>query len=298
MQIHLHQTQWREFPNGISADGQVFAIPDIHGRARVLAAALDHVAGLPAPPQMSRHLVFNGDITDRGKENFAAIDLVLSAQIRNGRRIVTFGNHDGMLLDGLDLPLSSGAFRFWHDNGGYAMLDELACGGTGSPQELRRKLHARLPRTWLERLRAKLDGDFRSHFVSGDLLFVHAGIPGYGREGNRNAADLDRFLAQPLPGATQLASPKHHWAWIRPGSPDWTGRWDRDGRRVIVHGHTCEYEGPITSDDEIFGAIDKIRTERRISLDLFGIRGGRLAVFEAIMGRYRLHVFEDRLLRA
>ena len=287
-------TEWRDFPGDTRAEGQVFAIGDVHGRADLLDGLLAHIGGLPAPDAaMPCALVFLGDLIDRGPENLRAIRLAMGATLGDRPAIVLPGNHEGMLLDGLDSPTESGAFHMWYENGGHAVLDEIPTRKAQSIDELRDVLREALPDGFLEHLRQA-----RSHHGSGDLLFVHAGIVPPALRAKSwcpmEAGGRDAFLAQPLTDAVHL-----HWAWIREPFISWTEGWDDDGRQVVVHGHTVECEAPIEDAEALVRGADRVAGKRRINLDLGAVFFGRLAALEAVEGRYRFHcTVKDRALAA
>ena len=53
---------------GRPVDEQIFAIGDVHGQAVTLKKTLERIAEIPGVG-LPRHLVFTGDIIDRGPEN-------------------------------------------------------------------------------------------------------------------------------------------------------------------------------------------------------------------------------------
>lgn len=281
-------TGWRTLPNAAAADGQLFVIADVHGRSDLLSLMLRHIEDLPEPGgDIRRNLVFTGDLIDRGPDSFGAIRLAMGATIARGRRIILPGNHEGALLDALAMPPESGVFHDWYGWGGSSVVDELPGGGRGSVEELREQLRAALPEGFLDHIR-----NAPGHFRSGDLLMVHAGIlPPIGARdpitGMRRMTET-QFLAQPLSDAPRL-----HWAWIRAPFLEWTGGWDEDRRRVVVHGHTIEHNDPIHTEDALFEAVDKTETHGRINLDLGACSNGRLAALEVVDARYRIHLITE-----
>lgn len=73
-------------------------IPDIHGRADKLRAALDGLGWRRTPagwnnPEPDRRIVFLGDYIDRGRENGAVISLV-RALVDAGKAQAIMGNHE------------------------------------------------------------------------------------------------------------------------------------------------------------------------------------------------------------
>ncbi len=136
----------------------IFAVGDVHGRARKLRALIERI---PFDP-VCDVLVFLGDYIDRGKDSREVVEIVRGLQAASERVICLRGNHEQMFLDvlgGAD-PL----LYFW--NGGRATFtsyraweDERGC------------YHVPIPEShhlFLERL---------PHYVETDrYLFVHAGL--------------------------------------------------------------------------------------------------------------------------
>src|SRR5271155_5899893 len=90
----------REFalPFGVSADMEIFAVGDIHGRADLLAALIDAAAREPRRRER-RAIVFLGDLVDRGPDSLGAIDLAIGAAARIGadEDIGLMGNHEATM---------------------------------------------------------------------------------------------------------------------------------------------------------------------------------------------------------
>lgn len=281
-------TGWRTLPNAAAADGQLFVIADVHGRSDLLGLMLGHIRALQEPGgDIRRNLVFTGDLIDRGPDSFGAIRLAMGAEIGGKPATVLPGNHEGALLDALEMPPESGVFHDWYGWGGNSVIDELPGGGRGTVEELRDQLRDALPEGFLDHIR-----NAPGHFRSGDLLMVHAGIlPPIGARdpfsGMRRMTE-EQFLAQPLSDAPRL-----HWAWVREPFLKWMGGWDDDRRQVVIHGHTIEHDDPIHTADELFAAVDKSRTHCRINLDLGACKNGRLAALEVIGARYRIHLVSE-----
>ena len=96
-----------------------YAIGDIHGRADLLVKLLARLraAGADRTP-----LVFVGDYIDRGEDSAVVLDRLCALQSGGWRERVVclLGNHEVMLLDFLDDPMSVGPA--WMHNGGQATL--------------------------------------------------------------------------------------------------------------------------------------------------------------------------------
>ena len=224
----------REFalPFAVSADEEIFAVGDIHGRSDLLAALIDQAAREPRRLE-KRAIVFLGDLVDRGPDSLGAIDLAIGAAAGIGadENIALMGNHEAMMRLALDLAtpwdVAIEALEAWIANGGEKTLAEFVVADK-PPEDLDELLEAArasLPgrvRGWLESLRVS--------WRSGDLLFVHAGV--------NPRFDLEAFLAVPWNIPLESLDEERHWAWVRwpflnhrPGPEGFNGLF-------VVHGHT------------------------------------------------------------
>lgn len=279
-------TQWLDFPDGIRVNGRLVVIPDVHGYADLLHELLTHYAKLPqAPIGSCSQMVFTGDLIDRGRENFRCMDLARSAQLDGSPAIILPGNHEGMMADALNNPDDLFYFKFWYECGGHTVMDEVDPDCAKSPEELIELVRKRLPDGYLDYI-CRCDG----HFVSGDLLMVHALIipPVSGGPAAVKAA-YDEFFAKRLELAIMP-----HWAWLRRGAIEYTGGWEGSPGRLVVHGHTIEHDGPIETEAELIAAADRIQSHKRINLDIGSYKHNRLCSLEAIDGKYRFHMVAER----
>jgi serine/threonine protein phosphatase 1 len=225
---------------------QVFAIGDVHGQADLLEAALVEIRGVPRSATL-RRLIFLGDIIDRGPASLRAVELVGEAAELAGVDDVVLlpGNHELMLLDGLDAPMMY--ITDWLDNGGDSVIQEADPGCTARKLvDLAEIARAAVGDAFLHRVRTG-----PTWHAEGDLLFVHAGVDPH--------QDIATFLHKPR----LLAMDDDHWAWIREPFLDWKKGWNG---RVIIHGHTPAIRRPC--DHKAFAEeADRISTQRRLCLD-------------------------------
>ena len=207
---------------GPSTEGAlIYAVGDIHGRRDLLdelAAKIRADAQMTmmatAPPGVRPVLIFIGDYVDRGPDTRGVVDVVLALG-RGGEFEVRAlkGNHEEQLLAFLKDPRAGPA---WLDFGGGATLNSYGVRPpTGRTDEAAWEA-ARLD------LRAALEGDHLDFFqrlelavVSGDYLFVHAGV---------------------RPGIPLNEQSEHDLLWIRDEFLSAT----RPFEKVVVHGHTPE----------------------------------------------------------
>jgi len=229
--IVLDRTRYA-LPRAGADDVEIFAVGDIHGRSDLLAALLDEAAREPrrAP---RRVVVLLGDLVDRGGDSLGAIDLALEAAERANadETVALMGNHEAMMRLALDAATphieAIDALQTWIVNGGDKTMAEFLR-FSATPADLDDLLsdarHSLPPRVgdWLASL--------KSHWRSGGLLFVHAGVnPG---------VELESFLAEPWNAPLATLGGDRHWAWARrpflsaaPGPEGYGGYF-------VVHGHT------------------------------------------------------------
>ncbi len=217
-------------PRAAAAGEEILAIGDIHGRSDLLLALL--AAAGPREEQV-RRLVFTGDLNDRGPDTLGVFEIAAAAgdRLDAAETVGLMGNHEILMRLALD-PATPGdvaedAMAVWLGNGGEKVADALV-GALPVQRDLKgliATLRAAAPaslRDWLKGL--------RSHYRSGDVLFVHAGI--------NPTVPLADTLAAPWNLALDLLDEKTHWAWVRgpfldhdPGSQGYFGLF-------VVHGHT------------------------------------------------------------
>lgn len=192
---------------------RIYAVGDIHGRYDLLRELMDtigeHVEA--RPPARALHLVFMGDLIDRGPDSAKVIEFLYDLQLKTNRVIVLLGNHEDAMLRALEGDAA--IMRTWLAVGG---LDTLRSFGVAPPEpgeDIRTfaaRIVAAIPRPWLNWLRR-----LPVHASSGDYFFCHAGVrPGV--QLRRQARDDLLWIREDF-----LEDPSYHGA-------------------VIVHGHSIE----------------------------------------------------------
>jgi len=182
-----------KFSNTINP-GDVIAMGDIHGRFDLLTQFVGWVRGTGA------HVVFLGDLIDRGPDDVKVLELVKNLKDNPGEFgllhvDVLRGNHEQLMLDASKGLISD--VRLWIKNGGNFTQREQIFAHKG----------------WVEKLPF-----FK---VLGDTLFVHAGIrPGVKME-HQDGEDL-LWIRQPF-----LDNP-----------PDLSKIFPQGGVTKVVHGHS------------------------------------------------------------
>jgi serine/threonine protein phosphatase 1 len=133
-------------------------VGDVHGMFDLLQRLL---------PQLSGRIVLVGDVIDRGPHSAAVLDLLMARPDLT----VLMGNHEAMLLNFLDDPVTAGPS--WLRHGGLQTLESLGAGGdlsvAGLPR-LRDRLALALGDERIEWIRSR-----PRHLVSGNIAVTHAG---------------------------------------------------------------------------------------------------------------------------
>lgn len=271
-------TQWKTLPSGGKTSEHVFAIGDVHGRADLLEGLLIHVEAQAGASDA--HLVFLGDLIDRGPAGLRAVRLAWDAKDRFRQRSYLAGNHEIVMLDALLAPHHNAAFQCWFNTyDGHAVCDEVDPKAKMSIDELADAITDALPDGFLRHIEHN-----PGHLWLGDCIFVHAGIPGYG--------DRDAFLSIPPRGDYNRGE---HWSVIRDGFLNWTGGWDPEGHgpTIVVHGHSVEVQGRLCDAAEIFFHADRSLDLRRMNIDIGAPTYGQLLCIEMQDDIYRFHMAQD-----
>jgi serine/threonine protein phosphatase 1 len=195
-------------PDGV----RVYAFGDTHGRSDLLRSLLDAIQHDALGSSLQTVVVGLGDYVDRGPDSNGVLQ-VLADGIAGMEFVSVRGNHEQMMLDFLDSPEKSGAL--WLANGARETLASYGIEtrpvprpSAGDLRSLRDALAARVPPRHLMSLqRTQLS------YISGDYLFVHAGV-------RRDVAATEQAAADLL--------------WTRQSSADE----DEPFEKVVVHGHT------------------------------------------------------------
>jgi serine/threonine protein phosphatase 1 len=194
---------------------RLYVIGDVHGCFDLLNELFVTIdAEQEQLPSMRTHVIFLGDLIDRGPDSRRVIDLVRWAAHHKVRVLVLKGNHEEVLIDAW--RGNREALAGWLAYGGVETLISFGVDPAAiDPSDLDRMaalLHQAIPAdliAWLDALPLLWE--------SGDYAFVHAGI--------RPGLPLDRQEASDL-------------LWIRDEFLQFEGAHER----VIVHGHTISPE--------------------------------------------------------
>jgi len=183
-----------------------YAIGDVHGRRDLLAALLCAIEADIG--NRNAHIVFLGDIIDRGPESRQCLELVIKTlQDHPGSRLI-LGNHEEFLLAFLDAGEDrEAAAQRWLPNGGTETLHSYGFADTGDIDSIARQLASNFPHHIAALRNANWMVETDAHF------FVHGGI------------DPHLSLSDQDPGTTR---------WIRDKFLKFPGALPK----TIVHGHT------------------------------------------------------------
>ena len=259
---------WQPAPFAIGNES-IFAIGDVHGCARHLAALLQALTATATPAGNRRRLVYLGDMVDRGPDNIGALKLWAEDETARGvdRIDRVIGNHEIIML----LTFAGEA----HADKAEAMWLSEAMGGMKVLDEMRAACRDPAARPTLALAREALGGAVmkqllaqRSHVRVGNVLFVHGGLDG--------GADAVEFLA---PAWTEFTEAR--WAWITRGFLDWKAGFNGT---IVVHGHT-----PPAKHFPLTGMVDPhLFHEDRLGLDGGSALTGRVTAAQIESGRYRI----------
>ncbi|MFC6618619.1 metallophosphoesterase [Deinococcus radiophilus] len=229
----------------MSESRTVFVVPDLHGRADLLEAAVRYAeAHWP-----NWHLLNLGDAIDRGPHSLRCVARLLELR-KEGRATLLMGNHERMALEGpqhfsrfqqsanpQDLRLAMQGMQWWMRAGGESVRREL--GGLTLEQfpELMREYLQDLP---------------RMVFVDGEGE-IHAELPA--------APSVMVTHASPPKAHRDYPDPMSAVLWLRPTD----GLYELPtGVTYSVHGHT-----PVRV---------VIQQGKQVYLDLAAYKTGRLAL--------------------
>jgi serine/threonine protein phosphatase 1 len=188
---------------------RVYAVGDIHGCREELDRLLDAIAAECEKTSVRTHLVFLGDLVDRGPDSAGVVKRLSRGPLPGTDQSFLMGNHEEAMLQVWDghVDVIPGWLRF----GGAQTLESYGLDRSETFKlglDLPKRMREVIPADHMEFIRR-----MKNHVRIGDYLFVHAGI--------RPGVSFDQQTPQDL-------------RWIR-------GEFlsdERDHGAIIVHGHT------------------------------------------------------------
>ena len=188
---------------------RVYAVGDVHGCLNELNGLLDAIHKDIAGDQVETHLVFLGDLVDRGPNSAGVINRILERSLPTDRWDCVMGNHEEVMLGCFDGRIE--LYDSWLRYGGVQTLESYGLSPAelfGAALDLAAPMRKAIPPEHIRFLMSLKD-----YVMVGDYLFVHAGI--------RPNVPLERQSSRDL-------------RWIRDGFLE-----DRtDHAMMVVHGHT------------------------------------------------------------
>lgn len=169
----LDRWKRRDAPTARVPDGlRVYAIGDVHGCKKEMMRLLDEIERSRSDYEGSTHLVFLGDMVDRGPDSAGVLEHVLTARLPADEVTFLMGNHEEIMLDCYNGKAES--YSSWLRFGG---IETLASYGVSRETvfsnnfDLSKAMRRAMPPSHISLLRS-----FKDTLSLGDYLFVHAGI--------------------------------------------------------------------------------------------------------------------------
>lgn len=151
---------------GFSPTEKLFVMTDLHGCSQAMSRLLRHYDG-------QSKVVFLGDAIDRGPDSYGVIKRLLELDA-----LCILGNHEIMSLEVIypeNVNYRKYA-RFWGCfNGGYSTLDSFVEAIWNGVAYNENKNGIKIPRIYDDYI-----SRCRSHYMCGNILFTHSGIPPHG----------------------------------------------------------------------------------------------------------------------
>lgn len=234
--------------NRVPDGWRIYAIGDVHGCLEQLNRLLNAIEMDLNKRGARGHLIFLGDLVDRGPDSAGVIDRLLHGSLPGERIDFLMGNHEEVLLECLDGNLVR--IGQWFQYGGLQTLESYGLDRADMFDETRSLLVAMreaIPEGHISFVRS-----FINQVRVGDYLFVHAGI--------RPGVVLEEQSVQDL-------------RWIRSEFLDSSA----SHGPVVVHGHTIVPDVDVRPN-RIAVDMGCYRTGQLAALVLEGASKGKLVV--------------------
>ena len=155
-------------PEGI----RVYAIGDVHGCLDQLNRLLDVIGQDLGAGRVQSHLIFLGDLVDRGPCSAQVLGRLLDLGLPADRCDFIMGNHEEVMLDCYEGKIPT--YDRWLQYGGLQTLESYGLDGTEIIKpffDVAAAMHDAVPRKHIEFLKSLKD-----YVQLGDYVFTHAGI--------------------------------------------------------------------------------------------------------------------------
>jgi serine/threonine protein phosphatase 1 len=199
---------------------RVYAIGDVHGCRAELDRLLDRIASDCDSAPAETHLIFVGDLVDRGPDSAGVVERLLIGNLPCDRHSFLMGNHEEAMLDAWDGDTET--LQGWLAYGGRETLESYGVDRAEtyrSGAEIIGRMRACVPRRHIDFVRS-----FQDQVRVGDYLFVHAGI---------------------RPGVPLPEQDSYDLRWIR---DEFLLDGETDHGVVVVHGHTISEQPEIRTN--------------------------------------------------
>ena len=192
---------------------RIYAVGDVHGCLAELDSLLGRIEADCSAYAGATHLVFVGDLVDRGPDSAGVVRRLRLGPLPCERQSFIMGNHEEAMIAVYEGELES--LSGWLTYGGAETLESYGLDRTEVfrlGQNLPRRMQAAIPQEDVAFIRS-----FKDKVSLGDYLFVHAGV---------------------RPGVPLSEQQANDLRWIR---SEFLDDDETDHGAVIVHGHTiCE----------------------------------------------------------
>lgn len=193
-----------------------YAIGDVHGRADLLDAVINHAIIDAAKHGAKPRFVFLGDICDRGARSRQAFDMVSAIISEHAGSFLIRGNHDDMFMNAI-MTVDRQHVANWLANGGVHTLSSYHAGDMNDAFEIVSTLH-------MDHIRMLSSAQLS--VLEDGICFTHAGI--------NPALPLDKQSARDL-------------MWIRDPFLNHVGHLPA----IVVHGHTVVGDRPVVTENRV-----------------------------------------------
>ncbi len=115
---------------------RAYVIGDVHGRADLLAEALEWIARETAPGSDHNHLINLGDYVDRGHQSRNVIDVILNAGLPAVEQVTLMGNHEEAMLAFLEDPIKAAEWLWFGGDATLLSYGVAMAAGVATPAKL------------------------------------------------------------------------------------------------------------------------------------------------------------------